>query len=57
MMVAASKYGENKDVFIKGVEWAFAKIAHEINYTTINRYNFNILHLYDFMDKTLGKKG
>ena len=56
MRVAASKYGENNEIFIKGVEWAFSRINYEMANASVNRKKFPILHLYDFMDKTLGRK-
>lgn len=40
-----------------GMNDAFRMIEHEIDMCTVRRYQFPILHVRDFIDTMLGRKG
>ena len=42
--------------FADGAIWAFRQIEKQIDFAAYSGYKFPILHLRDFIDKTLGKK-
>jgi len=47
---------EFKVGYKKGVEWALAEIRKQIELCAVSQTKYPILHLYDFIDRTLGKK-
>lgn len=50
----------NKDDFRagykRGVEWALAEIRKQMELCAVSQTEYPILHLYDFIDRTLCKK-
>lgn len=42
--------------FADGAIWAFKQIEKQIDFAAYSGYKFPILHLRDFIDKTLGRK-
>lgn len=42
--------------YLDGIKWAFGQIEKQIDLCSIKRYTFPILHIRDFIDKTLGRK-
>ncbi len=47
---------EFKVGYKRGVEWALAEIRKQIELCAANQTEYPILHLYDFIDRTLCKK-
>lgn len=43
-------------LWTQGYKAALRDIEKEIDYATINRYSYPILHVRDFIDRRLGKK-
>lgn len=39
-----------------GAEWALREIRRQMDLCAVNRYQFSVLHLYDFIEKALEQK-
>jgi hypothetical protein len=48
--------GGDSDSFRAGVEWAFGEVVKQVDLMTIAGYRLPLLHVAEFIDKTLGRK-